>query len=66
MQYSRNMKNQRNMTPPKYHNNLPVTNPKDMRSVLHLIKNQNNCFKEALCTTGKHRETVQQNQETNT
>lgn len=30
MQSSRNLKNQDNMTPPKYYNNLPVPDPKHM------------------------------------
>lgn len=41
------MKKSGNMTPPKEHNNAPVTSPKKQKCMRCQTKTQKNCFKKA-------------------
>lgn len=68
MQNSRTVKYQGNMTPPKGHNSLLKTEPKDKDKWLTLQRTrqiiQKICFQETV--SYKKTQTVQQNQENNT
>lgn len=41
---SNNMKNQENMTSPKDHNNLPITDPKDMEICSYVLNKEIDWF----------------------